>query len=163
MFKDASNPDAIPLCWTKTSNEAGKNYGEVVCGVDSAPLTASSTQRTVAVNRFLEGDTDLNQPDNIAFQPVTGNLYVIEDHDNGDIWACLPDGADRDIKTDGCVKILSVKDSSAEPTGFFFAPDGKTAYVSIQHSDDALMTNLDDYGTDDILKITGFKVKHHIE
>ncbi len=163
MFKDASNPDAIRFCWTNTGNEAGKNYGEVVCGVDSAPLTASSTQRTVAVNRFLEGDTDLNQPDNIAFQPVTGNLYVIEDHDNGDIWACLPDGADRDIKTDGCVKILSVKDSSAEPTGFFFAPDGKTAYVSIQHSDDALMTNLDDYGTDDILKITGFKVKHHKE
>ncbi len=71
----------------------------------------------------------------------------------------LPDGADRDIKSDGCVKILSVKDRSAEPTGFFFAPDGKTAYVNIQHSNDTNMPLLDDYGTDDLIKITGFKVK----
>ena len=161
MYKDAAHPDAVRFCWINTGNEAAKNYGEVICGVDSAPLTASSTQHTVTVNRFMEGDPDLNQPDNIAFQPKTGNLYVIEDRPNGDVWACLPDGADRDIKTDGCVKILSVKDSSAEPTGFFFTPDGKTAYLTIMHSNDALMTKLDDYGTDDILKITGFKVKHH--
>lgn len=158
-YIDAANAEAIRFCWTNTGNEAGKNYAEVMCGVDSAPLTASSTQRTVTVNRFVEGDSDFNSFDNIAFQPVAGNTYVIEDHDNGDVWACLPDGADRDIKTDGCVKILSVKDSSAEPTGFFFTPDGKTAYVNIQHSDDALMTNVDDYGTDDLIKITGFKIK----
>ena len=65
------------------------------------------------------------QPDNFAFQPKTGNHYVIEDNPNGDIFACLPDGADRDIKTDGCVKILSVKDTSAEPTGFKFTADGQ--------------------------------------
>jgi secreted PhoX family phosphatase len=130
-----------------------------MCAVDSAPLTASNTQRTVATNRFIEGDTDLNSVDNLAFQPVTGNLYVIEDHDNGDVWACLPDGQDRDIKSDGCVKILSVKDSSAEPTGYFFSPDGRTAYVSIQHSDDTNIPLFDGYPTDDVLKITGFKVK----
>ena len=163
LYFDAANPDAVRFCWTNTGSESAKNYAEVVCGVDSAPLTASSTQRTVVVNRFVEGDTDFNSFDNLAFQPVTGNLYVIEDHNNGDIFACLPDGADRDIKTDGCVKILSVKDSSAEPTGFLFSPDGKTAYVSIQHSDDTLMTNVDDYATDDIIKITGFKIKPHQE
>lgn len=97
--------------------------------------------------------------DNIEFQPHTDNAYVIEDHDNDDVFACLPDSADRDLKSDGCVKILSVKDSSAEPTGFFFAPDGRTAFVSIQHSNDSLMPKLDDYGTDDILMITGLKVK----
>lgn len=159
LFKDAANPDAVRFCWTNTGNEGAKHYAEVVCGVDSAPLTASSTQRTVAVNRFVEGDTDFNSFDNLAFQPKTGNLYVIEDHDNGDVFACLPDGADRDIKTDGCVKILSVRDSSAEPTGFIFSPDGRTAYVSIQHSDDTLMPLVDDYPTDDVLMITGFKVK----
>ena len=47
---------------------------------------------------------------------------------------------------------------SAEPTGFMFSADGTTAYVSIQHSNDANMTKVDDYATDDILKITGFKV-----
>jgi hypothetical protein len=88
----------------------------------------------------------------------SNNHYVIEDNPNGDIFACLPDGADRDIKTDGCVKILSVKDSSAEPTGFKFSADGKTAYLAIQHSSDGLMTKVDDYATDDIIKITGFKI-----
>ena len=157
LYLDAANPDAVRFCWTNTGNEGASNFAEVVCAVDSAPLSASAS-RTVIVNRFVEGDTDFNSFDNLAFQPVTGNLYVIEDHNNGDIFACLPDGADRDIKTDGCVKILSVKDSSAEPTGFLFSPDGKTAYVSIQHSDDTLMTNVDDYATDDIIKITGFKI-----
>lgn len=146
------------FCWTNTGLAEGGNYGEVLCGVDSAPLTASAAQRTVVVNRFVEGSPDMNQPDNFAFQPKTGNHYVIEDNPNGDIFACLPDGADRDIKTDGCVKILSVKDSSAEPTGFRFTADGKTAYLSIQHSDDSNMSKIDDYATDDIIKITGFRI-----
>ena len=159
LYADPANPDAVRFCWTNTGNEDGKNYGEVVCGVDARPLTASATERTVVVNRFVEGDADFNSFDNLDFQPRTGNLYVIEDHDNGDVFACLPDGADRDLKTDGCVRILSVKDSSAEPTGFLFADDGETAYVSIQHSDDANMPQVDGYGTDDIIRITGFKVR----
>jgi len=133
-----------------------------MCGIDEAPLTVPGTP---VVNRFVEGDADFNSVDNLAFQPVTGNLYVIEDHSNGDIFACLPDGSDRNIKSDGCVKMLSVKDDSAEPTGFGFSADGKTAYLSIQHSDDAACTagtdceNIDDYGTDDIVVITGFSVR----
>jgi hypothetical protein len=158
LYRDTANPQAVRFCWANTGNEGAKHYAEVVCGVDSAPLAAVTNQRSVVVNRFVEGDADANSFDNLAFQPVTGNLYVIEDHNNGDIWACLPDGADRDLKSDGCVKILSVKDSSAEPTGFFFAADGRIAFVSIQHSNDSLMPKLDDYGTDDILMITGFKV-----
>lgn len=150
------------LCWTNTGNAVGKNYGEVICGVDSAPEQATS-QRTVTVNRFVEGDADFNAPDNFAFQPKTGNHYVIEDNSNGDIFACLPDGKDRDIKTDGCIKILSVKDSSAEPTGFKFTADGRTAYLAIQHSNDTNMSKVDDYATDDIIKITGFKIPHRFE
>jgi secreted PhoX family phosphatase len=84
---------------------------------------------------------------------------VVEDHENGDIFACLPDGADRDIKTDGCIRILSVRDSSAEPTGLLFSPDGTTAYLSIQHSTDDRMPLVDDYPTDDLLVITGFVVR----
>lgn len=159
MYADAANPEAVRVCWTNTGNEDSGNYAEVMCGVDNEPLIADTAKRTVVVNRFVEGDADFNSFDNLDFQPKTGNLYVIEDHPNGDIFACLPDGADRDIKTDGCVKMLSVKDSSAEPTGFIFAADGSTAYVSIQHSDDTNMPKVDDYGTDDIVKITGFKVK----
>lgn len=158
-YQNPADPDAVRFCWTDTGNEDGFNYAEVMCAIDSAPATALATQRTVVVNRFVEGDPRFNSFDNLAFQPGTGNLYVIEDHENGEVFACLPDGQDRDIKTDGCVSILSVKDSSAEPTGFIFAPDGRTAYVSIQHSNDALMPLVDGYPTDDVLKITGFRVR----
>lgn len=158
LYRDPANPNAVRVCWTNTGNEDTGHYAEVMCGVDSAPLTAGTGQRTVVVNRFIEGDSDFNSFDNLAFQPGTGNLYVIEDHENGDIFACLPDGKDRDIKSDGCVKILSVKDSSAEPTGFLFSADGTTAYVSIQHSDDSNMPLVDGYATDDVLKITGFRL-----
>ncbi|MEA3221318.1 alkaline phosphatase PhoX [Immundisolibacter sp.] len=158
VFHDEANPDAVRFCWTNTGNEGAGNYAEVMCGIDSAPLTASASQRTVVVNRFVEGDTDFNSFDNLAFQPHTGALYVIEDHNNGDVFACLRDGADRDIKTDGCVKMLSVKDSSAEPTGFIFDASGTRAYVSIQHSNDGNMPLVDGYQTDDVLMITGFKL-----
>jgi len=151
----------VRFCWTNTGNEGAKHYGEVACGIDSDPLVAEANMRTVEVNRFIEGDLDFNAFDNLAFQPTTGNLYVIEDHNNGDVFACLQDGADRDIKSDGCVKMLSVKDTSAEPTGFIFSPDGQTAYVSIQHSNDGNMPLVDGYATDDLLMITGFKVKQH--
>lgn len=156
IFTDPANPQAVRFCWANTNNEAFSNYGEVMCAVDADPNLPSSI---VIANRFVEGDPDFNSFDNLDFQPVTGNLYVIEDHDNGDIFACLPDGADRDIKTDGCVKMLSVKDTSAEPSGFIFSADGKTAYLSIQHSDDTNMPQVDGYGTDDVVKITGFRVK----
>lgn len=149
----------VRFCWTNTGNEGAKHYGEVMCGIDSDPLVAEANTRSVEINRFVEGDLDFNSFDNLAFQPGTGNLYVIEDHNNGDVFACLQDGADRDIKSDGCVKMLSVKDTSAEPTGFMFSNDGSTAYVSIQHSDDSNMPMIDDYATDDLIMITGFKVR----
>ena len=160
----AGYDSAVRFCWTNTGNEDATNYAEVMCAIDLEPQTvavADGEDRLVSVNRFVEGDTDFNSFDNLAFQPITGNLYVIEDHPNGDIFACLPDGADRDIKTDGCVKILSVKDSSAEPTGFLFTADGKTAYVSIQHSNDENMPEYDGYPTDDIIEIVGFGSKGH--
>ncbi|MDZ4346028.1 MAG: DUF839 domain-containing protein [Candidatus Binatia bacterium] len=157
-FKDPDNALAIRFCWTNTQSEGAGSFGEVMCAIDAAPLTAQPNGRTVLVYRFIEGDEDFNSFDNLAFQPKTGNLYVIEDHDNGDIFASQPDGADRDLKSDGCVKIFSVKDSSAEPTGFIFDPTGKVAYLSIQHSDDTNMPLVDGYPTDDILKITGFDV-----
>lgn len=153
-YSDKANPNAVRFCWTNTGNMANNNYGEVFCAVDADSAMATSK---VVANRFIEGDAELNQPDNLEFQPVTGNTYVIEDNPNGDVWACLKDGKDRDIKSDGCARILSVIDASAEPTGFMFTPDGSTAYVSIQHSDDTNMPLVDGYPTDDVLVITGFK------
>lgn len=162
LHMDPMATEGARFCWTNTGNEGGKNYSEVMCATDSAPETIAmpdaegKAELTTVVTRFIEGDKDMNSADNLDFQPGTGNLYVIEDHPNGDIWACLPDGADRNLTSDGCAKMLSVKDSSAEPTGFVFAADGLTAYVSIQHSDDKGMEAVDGYGTDDVLVIKGF-------
>lgn len=153
----------IRYCGANTGNESAHNYAEVICTIDMAPAEAPQADAdgklvfTTEVNRFVEGDPDFNSFDNLDFQGKTGILYVVEDHPNGEIYACLPDGADRDIKTDGCVRVFAVKDTSAEPTGFIFSPDGMTAYVSIQHSDDTNVAKVDDYGTDDLIRITGFK------
>ena len=119
--------------------------------------TSRINMDVVVANRFVEGDTDFNSFDNLAFQPSTGNLYVIEDHPNGDIFGCLKDGKDRDTKTDGCVRVLSMKDPSAEPSGFEFTADGNVAFLSVQHSNDDSMPLVDDYRTDDIVMIWGWK------
>jgi len=148
----------VRFCWTNTGNKDAGNYGEVMCGIDSNPTLAEAKQASVSVQRFIEGDLEFNSVDNLAFQPRTGNLYVLEDDTHGEIYACLPDGGDRDLKSDGCVRILALKDPTAEPTGFAFSADGQTAYLSIQHSDDALMPLVDDYPTDDIVRIRGFKI-----
>ena len=86
--------------------------------------------------------------DNVAFQPHTGNLVVLEDGSvnsvtslsplqselrGNDLWICLPDGEDDDALTDGCVRFASMRDTSAEPTGFIFTGSGEEAYVNIQH------------------------------
>ena len=67
-----------------------------------------------------------------------------------DIWMCLPDGKDRNVESDGCVRILSIKDTGAESTGFIFDASGKNAYVNIQHRST---------GKGALLRIEGFKVK----
>jgi hypothetical protein len=165
------NSEALRFCWTNTGNRSALNFGEVLCAVDSDPLhfgllttdpsypeTQVTLSQSVSVEVFLEGDADLNQPDNIAFQAQTGNTYVIEDSSNGDVFACLPDGEDRDEQTDGCVRILTLKDASAEPTGFIFDAAGNRAYVFVQHSNDDLVPALDRDGfqTDDLIVIRGF-------
>jgi secreted PhoX family phosphatase len=148
--------EGVKFCWANTGNEGAEHYGEIICGVDADPLNAINDGTTTIINRFVEGNPEFTSVDSVEINPVTGDVYAIEDHKNGDIWACLKDGADKDIKTDGCVRLLSVKDQSAEPTGFIFSADGSKAYLSIQHSDDTDMPLVDDYRTDDILVIEGF-------
>ena len=162
-------------CWTNTGNssngggsavETRSIYGEVMCLTDVASPSASGGA-VPTVRRFIAGDTQANYFDNVAFQPKTGNLVVLEDGEvavvkkdgttelrGNDIWMCLPDGADRDVQSDGCIRIVSLRDTSAEPTGFIFTASGKEAYVNIQHRD---------VGTGALLKISGFRIpeRHH--
>ncbi|MGH8589859.1 MAG: hypothetical protein ACREXX_11185 [Gammaproteobacteria bacterium] len=96
------------------------------------------------------------------------HVYIIEDDTFGEIWACLQDGADRDLRSDGCVSMLTINDPSAEPTGFIFDGTGKVAFYNVQHGQQpaALLdftSNPADGTTDDLIKITGWKKvrKHH--
>jgi secreted PhoX family phosphatase len=181
------NVDGLRVCFTNTGDRSALNFGEVLCAMDNDPLFATTTfvadafsgsmvtsRAPVDVQVFLDGDNMLNQPDNIEFQAPTGNVYVIEDNANGDVYACLPDGDDRNLSTDGCVLILSVKDQTAEPTGYKFTGRGDQAFVFIQHSaddNDPMARNndcpapgviaefrSDDYCTDDLIRITGFRL-----
>jgi hypothetical protein len=69
---------------------------------------------------------------------------------------CLPDG-DDDVLTDGCVRFASIRDTSAEPTGFIFTGSGESACVNIQHR--AVNDGLGNTNHGALVKISGFKVK----
>ncbi|MGI8594639.1 MAG: alkaline phosphatase PhoX [Solirubrobacteraceae bacterium] len=155
----------VRVCWTNTGNVDIGNYGEVLCLDDRQDAAAVNTGMTPEVQRFLEGNPYMNQPDNLAFQPGTGIVYVIEDSPTvngedkpGDIWACLRDGADRDLQSDGCSMVASVKTQGAEPTGFIFDASGRNAYLNIQHSpDDPSTPDIDESTFDEMLVIDGFR------
>jgi hypothetical protein len=121
------------------------------------------------VTRFIIGSQQAGMFDNVAFQPHTGNLVVLEDGPTSiitstgseprgnDLWICLPDGDDDDTLSDGCVRFASVKDTSAEPTGFIFLGSGESAFVNIQHRAINDAAGAANHGA--LLKISGFKVR----
>ena len=150
------------FCWTNTGASDIGSFGEVLCLDDVAG--SGNTGRRAMVTQFVTGNPKMNQPDNIAFQPTTGIVYVIEDTPTvdgqskpGDIWACLRDGADDDLQSDGCVRVLSVKTAGSEPTGFVFDGSGERAYLDIQHSPDNPGTPVNEAQYDEMLVIEGFE------
>ncbi|HOV03071.1 MAG TPA: hypothetical protein PLJ34_09405 [Hyphomicrobiales bacterium] len=145
------------ICWANSGRADAGAYGEVLCAVDRSPRIAGdeASAFTVRVSRLLAGDDDFNSPDDVAFQPGTGILYVAEGRGNGDVFACLPDGADRDLASDGCIKLLSLRDASAKPAGIVFSPDGLTLYLSVGHSEDGAMAGAGGPASDDVLAVTG--------
>jgi secreted PhoX family phosphatase len=111
--------------------------------------------------RFIAGNPDFNFFDNVAFQPNTGNLVVLEDGEvevvrpdgttelrGNDLLICLPDGSDRDVMSDGCVRFASLRDTTSEPTGFIFTSSGRSAFVNLQHRG---------IGQGALLEISGFR------
>jgi hypothetical protein len=138
----------VRVYWVNTGNDSRLNFGEVMVLVDG------NKGKTPNVQYFLLGDGAITQPDNIAIHPKTGDVYVVEDFAHGDVWACKKDGPDSGSLSDGCGRILSVRDPSSEPTGFVLVGDGDTAYVNLQHR---AGTKSESEGSqfDNLLKITG--------
>jgi len=165
------------VCWANTGrlSHAGgslvENSGvrsEVMCLVEERPSVAVPNPPTgtiPSVERFVPGSAELGMFDNVAFQPGTGNLVILEDGPTSivtpsgsqprgnDLWICLPDGADPDIQSDGCVRFASLKDTSSEPTGFIFLGSGREAFVNLQHRS---VDESNNRGS--LLRISGFRI-----
>ncbi|MDP9243612.1 MAG: hypothetical protein M3O77_00835, partial [Chloroflexota bacterium] len=97
------------------------------------------------------------------FQPGTGILYVAMDAtttaeggaSNDDVWACLPDGADHDTLSDGCVRVMTLKDGNAEFSGIEFLADGRSFLIHLQHRTQVGRAVA---GTGDEILVSGLKV-----
>jgi len=132
----------VRFCWNNTGNDAQDNWGETLC-LEDAPTAASGfpTGRRPVVEPFVIGNPQLRMPDNLDFQPGTGILYVLMDATttaeggttNDSVWACLPDGADLDVLSDGCVRVLNSLDGVGEWSGIEFLGDGKSFLINHQH------------------------------
>lgn len=171
-------------CWANTGRMSHtdsslvENSGvktEIMCLTEEPPSASQQNPPTgtiPVVDRFVTGSEERGMFDNVAFQPHTGNLVVLEDNSvnsvkslnptvtelrGNDLWICLPDGTDDDVLSDGCVRFGSVRDTSAEPSGFIFLGSGEEAFVSVQHRAVNDSLGLGSHGA--LLKISGFKVK----
>jgi hypothetical protein len=174
------------VCWANTGrmshtdSSVVENSGvkaEIMCLVENPPSTFAPNPVTgtiPTVDRFFAGSEERGMFDNVAFQPHTGNLVVLEDNSvdvvkqlnppvnelrGNDLWICLPDGDDDDVQTDGCVRFASIRDTSAEPTGFIFKGSGESAFVNIQHR--AVNDALGNTNHGALIRISGFELNPH--
>jgi Bacterial protein of unknown function (DUF839) len=132
----------IRFCWNNTGNDAQQNWGETLC-LEDEPTDAAgfATGTRPVVQPFVIGNPQLRMPDNLDFQPRTGILYVLQDATttaeggttNDSVWACLPDGTDLDVLSDGCVRVLNSLDGVGEWTGIEFLADGTGFFINHQH------------------------------
>jgi secreted PhoX family phosphatase len=145
----------VHFCGNNTGNESNDhNWGETICVTDGMLEEATQNTATPEVQYFIIGTHDFAMMDNIAYQPGRGNWIVHEDGDgpeigrNNDLWACLEDGDDPDSLSDGCIRIATLNDLTAEWTGGIFDATGHRFFVSVQH-------NVTGHGV--ILEVTGWR------
>jgi len=145
----------VLFCGNNTGNEGSdRNYGETICITDGTLAEALANSAIPEVQLFVVGTADFAMMDNIAYQPGRGNWLIQEDGDgpdvgrNNDIFSCLADGEDSDLLSDGCIRVLTINDLTAESTGGIFDDTGSRYWVSIQH-------NVTGHGV--VLEITGWK------
>jgi len=147
----------VRFCSNDTGDETTHLFGQTVCISDGTISQSATNSGPTQIQPFVFGGTSqgINMPDNIGYQPGRGNWVINEDAEttfesshNNDIWDCLPDGQDQDLLSDGCVRVATLNDLTAEWTGGIFDASGKNYYVSVQH-------NISGEGT--IIDITGWK------
>ena len=152
---DALADGLVRFCANNTGNEGtDHNWGETICVTDGSPAQATANTATPEVQYLVIGTPDFAMMDNLAHQPGRGNWIIHEDGDgpdvgrNNDLWSCLEDGDDADSLSDGCIRIATLNDLTAEWTGGVFDRWGDHFYVSVQH-------NITGHGV--VLDITGWR------
>lgn len=152
----------VRFCANNTGNEEDdRSWGNAICITDGTLGEALANTAVPEVQPFVIGTPAFSMMDNIAYRPGAGTWVLQEDRDavgmsgdgypfNNSIWNCLEDGADKDTLSDGCIRIATINDLSAETTGGFFDASGTRYYVSVQH-------NVTGHGV--ILEVTGWG--HH--
>jgi hypothetical protein len=157
IILEAERQGQIKFCFNMTGDENANRWGETVCFTDGSLKDATANAAIPEAQIFQLGNPKLAMVDNIAEQPTRQNLILHEDAEtetalqgkhNNDLWDCLPDGTDDNLQSDGCVRIATLNDLTAEWTGGIFDSTGKHFYVSVQH-------NISGEGT--IFDITGWK------
>ena len=171
----------VRFYWANSGRVAAGDRGEVLYAIDPNPLggglrndprtgftyladpSQESGYAVAIVQRFFLGRKRFHSLDSLALQPSSGNLFIVEDAQFGEIFVCLTDGEDRDLQTDGCVRVLSIVDPEAEPTGIVFESSGEAFYyiVATGEQPDSLLdfeTNPLDGFTADLIRINGFRV-----
>ena len=149
----------VRFCGNNTGEDTqtgDHHWGETMCITDGTLDEATDNTATPDYQLLIMGNEDFAMMDNIAYQPGTGNWVINEDGEgpvanpprNNDIWSCLDDGADKDILSDGCIKVATLNDLNAETTGGIFDATGSRYFVSVQH-------NVTGHGV--ILEINGWK------
>jgi len=145
----------VRFCANNTGNESqDRLWGETICVTDGTFAQATANTAIPEVHYLVIGTPEFAMMDNIAYQPGRGNWIIHEDGDgpevgrNNDLWACVDDGDDDDELSDGCVRVGTLNDLTAEWTGGFFTRFGDHFIVSVQH-------NATGHGV--ILDITGWR------
>jgi hypothetical protein len=145
----------VRFCANNTGNEGqDRNFGETICLTDGTLAEALANTAIPELQYLVIGNPEFAMMDNIAYQPGRGNWVSLEDGDgpevgrNNDIFSCLDDFADDDMLGDGCIRIATLNDLTAERTGGVFDACGKRFWVSIQH-------NVTGHGV--VLEIGGWK------
>ena len=130
----------VRACGNNTGNEGDQNFGETICIDDGPAAQATTNTANPSLQFFVMSYPDLAMQDNLAQHPKKKFWAINEDGDgpsagrNNDIWACLEDGADPDLLSDGCLRFASLNDLNAESTGGIFDGTGRHYYVSVQHN-----------------------------
>ena len=154
----------VRFCGTNTgqdipdaSSNGDNHWGEIYC-IKDGTIAQAANAVTLSVPEYqplVIGNLDFAMMDNVAYQPGRGNWISNEDGEgptyalprNNDIFACLDDGDDADQLSDGCVKVMTLNDLTAESTGGVFDATGTRYFVSIQH-------NASGHGV--VLEVTGW-------